>query len=247
VTATRVYDAFGNVASSTGTWSSPFGYAVPFGYQEDNDSGLKLLGHRYYDSSTGRFLSRDPAKDGRNWYLYCANRPLTSVDPSGLTFYYDQRSGIMWWDDPSTKQFDPVIVGFGFSGKGKYRNDPNSQGKEDWGPIPAGKYKIGKRRSRKSNGKKLDNFPLTPDIANEMYGRDAFLIHGGSPDKEPSEGCIIMQPDVRDFIENSGDDDLVVFDPGPTSFFNPFPSPKPVVRAPWSGSPKGIGWAPIGQ
>jgi hypothetical protein len=29
-----------------------------------------LLGHRYYDPTLGRFLSRDPIKDGRNWYVY---------------------------------------------------------------------------------------------------------------------------------------------------------------------------------
>jgi RHS repeat-associated protein len=86
VMATRDYDAFGNVitASSTGTWNGPFGNAGGFGYQEDPDHGLKLLGHRYYDSSTGRFLSRDPAEDGRNWYTYCHNKPTRYADPSGL-------------------------------------------------------------------------------------------------------------------------------------------------------------------
>jgi len=69
--------------STTGTWKGPFGYAGGFGYQEDS-SGLKLLGHRYYDPTTGRFLSRDPAKDGRNWYGYCANEPMSRVDPTGL-------------------------------------------------------------------------------------------------------------------------------------------------------------------
>jgi RHS repeat-associated protein len=59
--AKRDYDAFGNVISSTGTWGSGFVYAGGFGYQEDA-IGLKLLGHRYYDSSTGRFLTRDPIK-----------------------------------------------------------------------------------------------------------------------------------------------------------------------------------------
>ena len=89
VTATRVYDAFGNVASSTGTWSSPFGYAGPFGYQEDSDSGLKLLGHRYYDSSTGRFLNRDEAMDGRNWFVYTEPNPLRNIDPNGRTWIVD--------------------------------------------------------------------------------------------------------------------------------------------------------------
>ncbi|MCU0316119.1 MAG: RHS repeat-associated core domain-containing protein [Fimbriimonadaceae bacterium] len=84
--AKRDYDAFGNLISSTGTWGSAFGHAGGFGYQEDA-TGLKLLGHRYFDSSTGRFLTRDPIKDGRNWYSYGAGEanPVTEVDPTGLT------------------------------------------------------------------------------------------------------------------------------------------------------------------
>jgi RHS repeat-associated protein len=83
-TATRRYDAFGNLLSSTGTAVGAFGFAGKFGYQEDSDSSLKLLGHRYYDPSTGKFLARDPAKDGRSWYAYCASNPLKAVDPCGL-------------------------------------------------------------------------------------------------------------------------------------------------------------------
>jgi uncharacterized protein RhaS with RHS repeats len=45
---------------------------------------LKLLGHRYYDSSTGRFLTRDPIKDGRNWFSYCENNPVSFYDSEGL-------------------------------------------------------------------------------------------------------------------------------------------------------------------
>ncbi|MBS1711446.1 MAG: RHS repeat-associated core domain-containing protein [Armatimonadetes bacterium] len=66
-----------------GSWSSRFAYAGGFGYQQDPDTGLKLLGHRYYDSSTSRFLTRDPAKDGRNWYGYCAGNPVGKVDCDG--------------------------------------------------------------------------------------------------------------------------------------------------------------------
>jgi RHS repeat-associated protein len=79
----RTYDAFGNLVASSGTWSGPFGYAGSVGYQEDS-TGLKLLGHRYYDPSTGRFLTRDPAKDGRNWYVYCDSNPITYHDDLGL-------------------------------------------------------------------------------------------------------------------------------------------------------------------
>jgi RHS repeat-associated protein len=87
VTATKRYDAFGLQASSTGTWKSPFGYGGPWGYQEDGDAyNLKLLGHRYYDPSLGRFLSRDVAKSGGNWYAYCAGDPILNADPEGYWF-----------------------------------------------------------------------------------------------------------------------------------------------------------------
>jgi len=82
-TDTRQYDAFGLLVSTSGSTPTPFGFAGAWGYQEDPDSGLKLLGDRYYDPSTGRFLTRDPVKDGRNWYGYCANNPIRFVDPTG--------------------------------------------------------------------------------------------------------------------------------------------------------------------
>ncbi len=86
VDSSRTYDAFGNVTGSSGSWSGPFGYAGGFGYQEDPDHGLRLLGHRYYDSSTGRFITKDPIGDGRNWYGYGAGEtaPTHFVDPDGL-------------------------------------------------------------------------------------------------------------------------------------------------------------------
>ncbi len=84
VTDTAEFDAFGKVVSRTGTNATQKGFAGGFGYQEDGESGYKLLGHRYYDPETGRFLSRDPARDGRNWYVYCENRPTALTDPNGL-------------------------------------------------------------------------------------------------------------------------------------------------------------------
>jgi RHS repeat-associated protein len=81
--ATREYDAFGNVPSSSGVWQGPFGYGGGLGYQEDSDFGLLLLGARYYDPSTGRFLSPDPALAGMNLYDYCGGNPLSRCDPSG--------------------------------------------------------------------------------------------------------------------------------------------------------------------
>jgi RHS repeat-associated protein len=89
ISSTIHRDAFGNQTSINGTWTGPFGYAGGFGYQQDADSGLMLLGHRYYDPSTGRFLTRDPIKDGRNWYSYGGGdgAPTNGVDPDGLLFW----------------------------------------------------------------------------------------------------------------------------------------------------------------
>lgn len=85
-TDTRETDAFGmNWATGTSlTTPTPFGFAGASGYQNDADSGLMMLGHRYYDASVGRFLSRDPIRDGYNWYTYVDNNPVNSVDPTGL-------------------------------------------------------------------------------------------------------------------------------------------------------------------
>ena len=89
----RAWDAFGNRTIAQYSPVGPFGYAGGHGYQEDGDSGLKLLGHRYYDPTTGRFLTRDPIKDGRNWYAYVDNNPLKNVDPEGLEDHKNDRPG----------------------------------------------------------------------------------------------------------------------------------------------------------
>ena len=92
VAASRQYDAFGNPIAAWGGWQGPFGYGGPYGYQTDPDHGLMLLGHRYYEADTGRFLTRDPIKDGKNWYGYCESHPTGAVDPGGreLKFLNDE-------------------------------------------------------------------------------------------------------------------------------------------------------------
>lgn len=128
-------------------------------------------------------------------------------------------------------------VGYGFSGKkGRWRNNPATQHEKNKEPIPAGRYTIGKRRTCKSDGTPLDNFPLIPHAANEMCGRSGFLIHGGNPQGDPSQGCIIASNALRDQIERSGDRDLVVYDSqNPATwipemlecYYKAFPPPEP--------------------
>ena len=64
-----------------GSTKAPLGFGEASGYQTDGDSGLRLLGHRHYDSRTGRFISQDLAADGDNWYAYCDNDPVSGRDP----------------------------------------------------------------------------------------------------------------------------------------------------------------------
>jgi len=81
--ATRWTDAFGAELQSSGAWEGPFRFGGRFAYQTDFDSPFLLVGERYYDPGTGRFLSRDPALQGFNWYAYCHNNPASYADPDG--------------------------------------------------------------------------------------------------------------------------------------------------------------------
>ena len=116
--ATRTHDAFGNLVATTGTPSGPFGYVGGGGYQEDNDSGLRLLGHRYYDASVGRFITRDPAQDGGNWYAYCGNSPTNGADPTGFGATAGSRTPILQGPASEVGGQDPWDGGY-WSGEGR--------------------------------------------------------------------------------------------------------------------------------
>ena len=77
------FSGFGGVIATTGS-TSPFSFGGANGCLTDPDASLILMGHRYFDPRTGRFISRDPIKDGNNWYAYCDNNPVNLTDPLGL-------------------------------------------------------------------------------------------------------------------------------------------------------------------
>ncbi|GAB4465769.1 MAG: hypothetical protein OHK0029_36670 [Armatimonadaceae bacterium] len=89
-------DAFGMVVASSGSTPKPFGFAGQHGYQSDA-TGLMRLGHRYYDASTGRFISRDPIRDGYNWYNYCDSDPINCVDPKGTIWIPLAATALTLW------------------------------------------------------------------------------------------------------------------------------------------------------
>jgi RHS repeat-associated protein len=80
------FDAFGSRVT-TDTSADPYGgFGGMYGYRTDFESGLEVLGERYYDCSKGRFLTRDPIgyEGGVNVYNYTANRVGVHSDPTGL-------------------------------------------------------------------------------------------------------------------------------------------------------------------
>lgn len=82
VVGTFTYDAYGKPNGSTGTVTTPFGWA---GEYRDAESGLVYLRARYYDPSTGQFLTRDPASGHtESRYAYVEGDPLDLTDPAGL-------------------------------------------------------------------------------------------------------------------------------------------------------------------
>jgi RHS repeat-associated protein len=86
VLSTYSYLPFGGLLNSTGTTANPFTFVGQWGTQALGN-GLDWMGARFYDSSTGRFTSRDPLNalgGGTNLYHYAGNNPITNIDPSGL-------------------------------------------------------------------------------------------------------------------------------------------------------------------
>ena len=86
VTATMLYDAWGNVRASTG---SNWGRYRFTGAEWDGTTNLYHMGARFYDPTIGRWLSEDPVQDKPfepatlNFYAYVYSDPLVHTDPDG--------------------------------------------------------------------------------------------------------------------------------------------------------------------
>ena len=93
---TYTFDSFGNQTASSGSLTNPFQYTAR---EFDPETGLYFLRTRYYDPSTGRFLSEDPLEflTGEP-YSYVSNNPLIFADPFGL-------APGDWWDPRTPGNF----------------------------------------------------------------------------------------------------------------------------------------------
>jgi len=78
------YGPFGEVIRATG----PMAKANPFRCStkcQGDETDLLYYGYRYYNASTGRWLSRDPIEErgGKNLYGFVLNAPVNALDPLG--------------------------------------------------------------------------------------------------------------------------------------------------------------------
>ncbi len=86
------YDTWGKKVQTTGSLAGTLGLFQPFryrGYVYDWETGFYYLQSRYYDPTTGRFISADVLLStgqgvlGYDCYAYCLGNPVNMTDDGG--------------------------------------------------------------------------------------------------------------------------------------------------------------------
>lgn len=82
IVAAYGYDVFGNTVSETGTLEQPYRFSTKRHY---DGFGMVYYGYRFYQPSTGRWLTRDPIGEegGLNLYGFVGNNALNNRDSFG--------------------------------------------------------------------------------------------------------------------------------------------------------------------
>lgn len=116
---------------------------------------------------------------------------------------YEQKSGQL--TNPTGSK-----VCIGYSGHAIGLNDPDEECVPDFGPIPKGKYTIGRFFDDPEKGPIVAH--LVPDVDTNTFGRSGFMIHGDNKagDHSASHGCIILPHIIRETIMASNDRELEV-------------------------------------
>ena len=104
------YDEWGNITSQTEGIENEFKYA---GQTYDSETGLYYLRARYYDPTSGRFISKD-SNEGSivnpvslNLYTYCVNNPIIYKEANG---HWIDHVIPLEWAHVMGKGFDPNML-----------------------------------------------------------------------------------------------------------------------------------------
>jgi RHS repeat-associated protein len=88
IAAAYSYNPWGAV-SGTGEIANPFQYVGRYGVIHDRETGLDLMGLRYYNANISRFITPDQFPGlitepvTHNLYIYCNADPINNIDPTG--------------------------------------------------------------------------------------------------------------------------------------------------------------------
>ncbi|MFZ5798139.1 MAG: RHS repeat-associated core domain-containing protein, partial [Thermodesulfobacteriota bacterium] len=102
------YTPFGEVDVVVNTVANYFRFP---GQYFDAETGLHYNWHRYYDPTSGRYLSADPIglDGGMNLYLYTGANPVNAIDPMGL---YSSSDVIPAWNNYCSGSKTPWTTSF---------------------------------------------------------------------------------------------------------------------------------------
>lgn len=111
--------------------------------------------------------------------------------------------------DPSGKFLSKGYAGGNCGKNPEGRNNPDMCNVHDIGPLPEGLYTMGEPVEHSHLGPFA--IPLTPDAANEMFGRGDFYVHGDTtPSGNASKGCIVQPRATRNAAHASPDQRIQV-------------------------------------
>jgi RHS repeat-associated protein len=212
-TPAPILDAFGDIVNGTPdvyAWNGGWGYR-----NEANTGGLQKVGVRWYDSTVGRFLQKDPWLGSisypltLNSYGYCVNDAVNAVDPSGMIHivYNSATNRIKVFADEGDSGHshgELLLIAPGY----------NNTTSESRGPFPAGTFPVadvvdntGGRANRiESQGPVFIWIDPVP-------GRTEMGIHGGRGNpRHPTLGCIRVSDETAQHIA-----DLIRANPNPNN------------------------------